>query len=189
MKSVYTTTFEVMMINQTARYGIGGEDGELNKFPTTFKVASTESETVVSDMSLMQKVQTRLNFVVKKYSTLVEKYGTESIELTKPVYEQKISGTGLKTKTLFNGESHEKILQVLFFFEGEDSATLGIPKTYTQKYYVVLDGEYKFLRSTANTIEAFSPEKDAGVNGTYQGGGTQLYSPDAAKNATFTPVN
>jgi hypothetical protein len=44
------------------------------------------------------------------------------------------------------------------------------------------------LESTANKVKAFSPQKDPGVNGMYNGGGAQLYSEEAAKTATFTPA-
>jgi hypothetical protein len=189
-KTIYDETFNIMGMWELAKYGIGGLDDNISLSKSTFGAIKSESSTVKSSMSLMQKVQTRFTFVVKKYSSLVEKYGTESIDFNKSVYEQKISGTGLKTKGLVQWrEPGNNKPSPFFTFEGEDPATLGIPKTYTQKFTVELDKAYKFLRTTANTIEAFAPEKDKGINGKYKGGGTQLYSPDAAKNATFTPAN
>jgi len=72
-----------------------------------------------------------------------------------------------------------------FTYEGVDPSTLGIPATHTSKYYVKLDKSYDFLKSTAGDVDAFK----VGDVGTYKGGGTQLFSEEAAKNATFIPAD
>jgi hypothetical protein len=60
-----------------------------------------------------------------------------------------------------------------------------MPSSYTHKFKVTLNGNYSFLESTVGAVTAFKP----GDTGAYNGGGTQLFSTEAAKNTTFTPVN
>ncbi|MEO9023279.1 MAG: RHS repeat-associated core domain-containing protein [Ginsengibacter sp.] len=144
--------------------------------------------TVAKGMSLAKKISTRTNFVGAKYPSAIEKYGTEHINFTKTVSEVSSSGSTVNGKPLIQWrEPGNPNPSPFFAFEGESPSTLGIPKTYTQKYSVQLSGEHTFLKTTANDVKAFSA-KDPGINGMYKGGGTQLYSPDAAKSATFTPI-
>lgn len=115
--------------------------------------------------------------------TDINNYGIDHIDYTKPVYSQKIGPDTYKNKRLVQWrEPGKENASPFFTFEGEDPSKLGIPSTYTEKYYVELDKEYTFLRSTANEIDAFRD----GDKGTYKGGGTQLFSRDAQKNAKFT---
>ena len=143
---------------------------------------------VTEGMSVVQKMTTRQNFVLTKYSEAVTKYGFEHIDYKKPVFEIDLSSDAVGTKQLVQWrEPGNPNASPFFTYEGVDPATLGIPKTYTQKYTVELSGKQTFLQSTANQVKAFST-KDPGTNGMYQGGGTQLYSPEAAKTAKFTPA-
>jgi RHS repeat-associated protein len=143
---------------------------------------------VVKGMALAEKIAARTNFVKAKYASAIEKYGADHIKYTEAVSEVSNSGNSVNGKGLVQWrEPGNPNASPFFTYEGVDPSTLGIPKTYTQKYSVQLSGENTFLKSTANDVKAFSA-KDPGVNGTYTGGGTQLYSEEAAKTAIFTPV-
>lgn len=140
-------------------------------------------------MDLAEEYSARLNFVEAKYASAIERYGVEHIDFTKPVSEVSNSGNLVNGKRLVQWREPGKATASPFFtYEDVNPGTLGIPKTYTEKFYVDLPGEYNFLKTTANDVKAFS-KADAGVNGMYNGGGTQLYSEEAAKKATFTPAN
>jgi RHS repeat-associated protein len=107
--------------------------------------------------------------------------GNTSIDFSKPVSVYESSG-----KNLVQWRPPGRTDASPFFtFDGVDPKTLGIPSDYTQKFNVTLNGQYNFLKSTAGDVPAFKP----GETGTYKGGGTQLFSPEAAKHATFIPVN
>lgn len=145
--------------------------------------------TVTKGMALAQKINARTNFVAAKYASAIEKYGSDHIDFTKPVSEVGNTGSLVNGKNLVQWRDPSNPNASPFFtYDGVDPGTLGIPKTYTQKYNVALSGQNTFLESTANKVKAFSPQKDPGVNGMYNGGGAQLYSEEAAKTATFTPA-
>jgi hypothetical protein len=134
-------------------------------------------------MNQTQIKDARKNFAKSKMGQSFEKYGGEkSIDYSKKVFENKI-GPDIKNLVQYRDPSNPNASS-FFTFEGVDPKTLGIPSTHTQKYSVQLDKEYNFLQSTAKKVDAFKP----GDSGSY-GGGTQLFSEEAAKNATFTPVN
>ncbi len=145
--------------------------------------------TITNDMSLVQKVSTRKAFVKKYWNSAIEAYTENHIDWKKPVQNVTHSGTGSNGQRLVQWRNPNNPNASPFFtYEGVDPATLGIPKTHTQMYYVELPGEQTFLQSTANTVKAYAEELDPGINGQYIGGGTQLYSPEAQKIAKFTPA-
>jgi hypothetical protein len=140
-------------------------------------------------MFLAEKISARLNFVEAKYASAIERYGIDHIDYTKSVSEAVNNRNLVNGKRLVHWREPGKTTASPFFtYEDVDPGTLGIPKTYTEKFYVDLPDEYNFLKTTANDVKAFS-KADPGVNGMYNGGGTQLYSEKAAKKATFTPAN
>jgi RHS repeat-associated protein len=145
--------------------------------------------TVLKGMALAERMAARTNFVAAKYAAAIEKYGPNHIDFTKPVSEVGNSGSLVNGKNLVQWRDPSNPNASPFFtYDGVDPSRLGIPKTHTQKYNVALTGQHTFLESTANKVKAFSPQKDPGVNGMYNGGGAQLYSEEAAKTATFTPA-
>jgi len=151
-------------------------------------LAVTKPMTVTRGMALAERMTARTNFVKAKWASSIEKYGPDHIDFTKPVSEVGNTGNLVNGKSLVQWrEPGNPNASPFFSYDGVDPGTLGIPKTYTQKYFVELPGTQTFLESTANKVKAFSA-KDPGVNGSYNGGGTQLYSPEAAKTATFIPA-
>ena len=151
-------------------------------------VVGLRGMTATKGMSLAAKMDVRTNFVKTKWASAIDKYGPEHIDFTKPVSEVGNTGNLVNGKSLVQWrEPGNSKASPFFSYDKVDPGTLGIPKTYTQKYFVELPGAQIFLESTANKVKAFSA-KDPGVNGSYNGGGTQLYSPEAAKTATFTPA-
>ncbi|WP_264559123.1 RHS repeat domain-containing protein [Flavobacterium sp. N2270] len=197
VKSLYDITFEVIGVMEVAKYGIGDLDDGISfgKSKSIFNLYKAESSfikttlTVTNEMNLFQKIQTRKNFVLLKFASAIDKYGIDHINWAKKVFSQKIKGNNLNGNRIVQWRNPSNPNPSPFFtLENQNPNKLGIPKTHTKKYYVELDEEYDFLTSTANRVKAFS-DLDPGVDGFYDGGGTQLYSPDAAKNARFIPAN
>ena len=194
-KGVYELTFEVMGVYELARFGVGSLDDNIDfKSFNILKGLSSKTQkvktllTVTNKMSLTEKINVRQNFVLTKFASAIQKYGIEHINWTKKVYSQKIKGNNLNGNRIVQWRDPSNPNPSPFFtFETENPNNLGIPKTHTQKYYVDFPEEYDFLTSTAAKVRAFS-DKDPGINGYYNGGGTQLYAPEAAKNAKFTPA-
>jgi RHS repeat-associated protein len=162
--------------------------------PTTQKAVKQAPKiamTVAKGMSKVEKINTRKNFVISKYISAIKTYGEEHIDWTKNVLESKLKGsTGSDGRRIVQWRDPANSKASPFFtYDGVDPNTLGIPKTYTQKYYVELPKgkEFNALETTAGKVDAFDP-RDAGNSGVYNGGGVQLYSPDAAKEAVFTPA-
>jgi len=153
--------------------------------------SSTRKLTITSRMSLAEKIDIRKRYVQNKYSSAIERYGENHIDYTKSVRTVNNNGSLVNGKKLVQYRDPSNPNASTFFtYEGVDPLTLGIPKTHTQKYYVTLpeNQTFDFLETTANKVKAFSPQKDPGINGCYNGGGTQLYCPEASKVATFTPA-
>jgi RHS repeat-associated protein len=146
--------------------------------------------TVAKGMVLADRIAVRMNFVRAKYATAIETYGPNHIDFTKTVSEVQNVGNLVEKRRLVQWREPGKAAPSPFFsYDGVDPGSLGIPKTYTEKFYVDLspNNTHTFLKTTANRVAAFS-RADPGVNGMYQGGGIQLYSEEAAKTAKFTPA-
>lgn len=139
--------------------------------------------TVTPDMTPGEKFEVRQNFAKSVMGSDYTKYnGSESVNYNNPVQNTQIGPGPGQPQLVQWREPGNTTASPFFTYDGVDPSTLGIPSTYTDKYYVTLDKSYNFLQSTAGTVEGWLPE-DIGT--LYEGGGTQLYSKEAAQSATL----
>ncbi len=180
---------EAAGIGYTMYEGVAARSSEIKSGePLIDKIPEMPAKTytVTPNMSSAEKEQTRMNFAQVRMGSDFDKYAaSKTINYNQQVFSTEIGPSTSSQRLVQWRDPSNPTASPFFTFDGVDSKTLGIPSTYTQKYYVELDKSYSFLQSTANDVPGWLPED---VGKIYKGGGSQLYCPDAAKNAKFIPA-